>query len=128
MAAGVATSRANSMLNVLNNTADSAIASVTLKLHTGNPGADGTGNPSGHTGASSPVTWTASTTGTLARSGGGAFATISGVSTTDTISHISLWNSSTFLWSIPLSSNKVISNGDSLTVTTLTISLTPIAS
>lgn len=127
MTVGVAASRANSMLSVLNNTADSAIASVTLKLHIGDPGAAGTGNPSGHTSASTAVVWSAASGGSISRSSGGVFATISGVSTTDTISHISLWNSSTFLWSVPLSANKVISNGDSLTVSTLTISFTPIA-
>jgi len=48
---------------------------------------------------------------------------------TETISHISLWDSAgtTFLWSVALTASKSVVSGDSLQLTSLTLALTPIA-
>jgi hypothetical protein len=52
------------------------------------------------------------------------------MTTTETISHISVWDASTagnFLWSAALTTSKSVVNTDTLTFTTLGVSLTPIA-
>jgi hypothetical protein len=52
------------------------------------------------------------------------------MTTTETITHISLWDASSagnFLDSVALSASKPVTNGDTLTLTTLTLGFTPIA-
>lgn len=132
MTVGVASAKANAYLNVLRNTSDSAIATVDAKLHTGDPGSAGTSNVSQNTtnsGKSSAIVWSAASGGSMSYSSGGLFSAVAGLSspTTETVTHLSLWNSSTFIWSVALSASKSISNGDTLQITSLTIAFTPIA-
>jgi hypothetical protein len=101
---------------------------IYVKLHTADPGA------SGATAASANTTRVQSTrasasAGSSAQSGT-APSWASWASGSETISHISLWTASTagtFLGSAALTASKAVANGDTLTLSTLTIALTPIA-
>jgi hypothetical protein len=49
---------------------------------------------------------------------------------TETISHISFWDASTggnFMWSVALTASKSVINGDTLSMSSLTLAFTPIA-
>lgn len=125
MTAGPASATADGWLNVFRNTAFSGIGTVTVKLHVGDPGAAGTANPSAVTGGqtatfSAPV---GTTTRYIALSNTPQFS----MTTTEAISHISLWNGATFMWSVQLASVKNVNNGDTLTLTTLNLGVTSVA-
>ena len=121
MTVGLSSTTANAML-------DGQLGTVYVKLHTGDPGA------SGATAASANTTRVQSTrasasAGSQAQSGT-APSWASWASGSETISHISLWSASTagtFLGSAALSASKSIVNGDTLTLSSLTASLSPIA-
>lgn len=127
MAVGLATTTlANNWLNMLRGTAFTAPAALYVKLHTGDPGASAAANASAVTTRSLL---------TLAAASGGAVALTGtqpswSMTTSETISYISVWDSSTagnFLWSAQLSVSKTVANGDTLTLTTCGLSLTPLA-
>ena len=101
---------------------------IYVKLHTGDPGSAGTSNASANT-TRVQSTRASASAGSSAQSGT-APAWASWASGSETISHISLWTASTggtFLGSAALTASKSIVNGDSLTLSTLTIALSPIA-
>lgn len=127
MAVGLnATNLANNWLNMLRGTAFTAPSGLYAKLHTADPGA------SASNGASSNTTRVAVT---LSAASGGAVALTGtapswSMTATETISHVSLWDASTggnFLWSAALSVSKAVTSGDTLTLTSLGLTLTPIA-
>lgn len=127
MAVGLSTTNlANNWLNMLRGTAFTAPTGLYVKLHTGDPGAAGTANASAVTTRSQL---------TLAVASGGAVALTGtqpswSMTTSETVSYISVWdNASTgnFLWSAQLSVAKTVANGDTLTLTTCGLSLTPLA-
>ena len=127
MAVGLAaTTLANQWLNMLRAVAYTAPAALYVKLHTGDPGATATANASAVTTRSQL---------TLAAASGGAVALTGtqpswNMTTGETIAHISVWDNATagnFLWSAQLSVGKTVANGDTLTLTTCGLSLTPIA-
>lgn len=128
MAVGLsAVNLANSWLNMLRNVAFAEKANLYVKLHTGDPGSAGT------TTASAVTTRSALT---LAAASGGAVSLTGtqpswSMTTTETITHISIWDNLTagvFMWSAQLSVSKAVANGDTLTLTTCGMALTPIAS
>lgn len=125
MTVGAAAATANSWLNVFRATTYTGV-SVFLQLHTGDPGAAGTANQSTVTTRQS-VTFAAASAGSMALSSmGGTYS----MTATETISHVSLWTASsagTFLASGALSASKSVVNGDTLSISTLTLSFTPIA-
>jgi hypothetical protein len=95
-----------------------------VKLHTGDPGEDCTGSPAGET-TRKVATWAAAGSGSIAIS-----ATLSwtNVSTAETYSHWSLWDTvgpagGNPLWSGALSSNATVAIGDNFDITALTLSL-----
>lgn len=108
-----------------------------IQLHTADPGAAGTTSPC--SGASSAGTRKASTMGAAsggskAQTSGGSWTTWDGGSVT--ISHISCWTTAgsgnpatggTFQFSGALTSGKAITNGDTFNLTSLSVSVTPIA-
>ncbi len=125
MTAGVTAATANAWLNVWRNTAASAVATVFVKLHTGDPGSAGTANAAAVT-TRNQVTWAAASGGSMALSTLSAYS----MTTSETISHISFWDASTagtFLGSAALTASKTVANGDTLTFTTLTVAVSPIA-
>jgi hypothetical protein len=127
VAVGLATTTlANNWLNMLRGVAFTAPTGLYVKLHTGDPGAAGTANASAVTTRS---------TLTLAVASGGAVALTGtqpswSMTTSETIAYISVWDNASvgnFLWSAQLSVAKTVANGDTLTLTTCGLSLTPLA-
>lgn len=99
-----------------------APSGVYLKLHTGDPGEDGTNNAATETTRKS-VSWSAASSGSIAAS---ATVEWTNVSTTETYSHWSLWDASTAgncLWTGALSSSAAVTAGDTFQITSLTLSL-----
>lgn len=118
---------ANKVLDGITRTGSFPSAGVLyVKLHTGDPGSAGTTNASGVTSRS------AATFGSAASGGVGTMTNTPSwsMTSTETISHISLWDASTagnFLWSVALTASKSVSNGDTLNLSSLTLTFTPIA-
>ncbi|MGW6502962.1 phage tail fiber protein [Nonomuraea angiospora] len=125
MTAGLATAHAHGLLNLFRGTTYTAPAGVHVKLHTGDPGAAGTANASAVT-TRNQATWAAPSNGSMALSSLASYS----MTATETISHVSFWDASSggnFLESAALSASKNVTAGDTLTITTLTLSYTPIA-
>ena len=126
MTVGLATTTlANNWLNMLRGTAFTAPAATYIKLHTADPGAAGTSNASAVT-TRQAATFSAASSGALALSNSPSFS----MTATETITHISVWDASTagnFLWSAALTTSKSVVNTDTLTFTTLGVSLSPLA-
>lgn|SRR4051794_5786315 len=126
MAVGLAASLASNWLNTLKGTAFSTLAGSFIKLHTADPGAAATTAASANTTRVS-ATYTSSSSGSaLALSNTPTWA--SWASGSETISHISDWDASTagtFIFSAALTASKAVANGDTLTLTSLSVSLAP---
>lgn len=125
MTVGLAPATANAFLNVFRNTTYTAITSVFVKLHVGDPGAAGTTNASAVT-TRNAIVWAAASGGSMALSTLSAFS----MTTTETISHVSLWDASTagtFLQSAVLTASVPVINGSTLTFSAFTVAFTPIA-
>lgn len=125
MTAGRAAADANAVLNVWRGTTYTGLAGAFCKLHTGDPGAAGTANASAVT-TRNAITWNAASAGSM------TLSSLSGYSmtTTETITHISIWDAATngnFIASAALTASKNVTNGDTLTLSTLTVALSPIA-
>jgi hypothetical protein len=95
---------------------------VYVKLHTADPGEDGTSSAATNAIRQS-ASWATAASGSIATS-----STISwtSVSTTETYSHWSLWDASTAgncLWTGALSSSAAVTAGDTFQITALTLSL-----
>ena len=99
-----------------------APAGTYVKLHTGDPGEDGTANAATET-TRKVASWSAASSGSIATS---ATLEWTNVSTTETYSHWSLWDASTAgncIWSGALSSSAAVTAGDTFQITALTLSL-----
>lgn len=110
-------------LDMLGGTAFTAPAACYVKLHTGDPGEDGTSNAAGET-TRKVVTYAAASAGSKAANG--TLPSWTSVSTTETYSHVSLWDASTAgncLWTGALSSSVAVTAGDTFTLSALTVSL-----
>ena len=123
MADGVTAANANAALTTWTASASNA------QLHTGPPGAAGTGNVSSVT-TRPAVTWAAPSGGSVAANGTlpswNSWAGTNGEVDTD----ISLWSApsaGTFEFSAPLSAPVTMDTGDSLALTSITVTI-PIAS
>jgi len=117
---------ANKWLDMLGGTAFTAPAGAFAELHLGDPGANGTANPSTETSRKS-ITYSAASGGSKAMSNTPSWSWVQG---TETISHLAIWDASTsgnFLFSITLTASKQVANGDTLNITALSISFTPLA-
>ncbi len=127
MAVGLsAANLANKWLDMLRNTAFSEIAETHVKLHTGDPGANGTANASAVT-TREALSLDAASGGSVSLTGTPPSWTMTG---TETISHISIWTDATtgsFLWSAALATPKPVEADDTLTLTACGLSLTPVA-
>jgi hypothetical protein len=99
---------------VLRNT-DFTVTGVYVKLHIGDPGEAGTGNPAAET-TRKVATFSAASGGAATTS---ADVSWTAVSTTETYSHISLWDAVTAgncLWVGPLAVAKAVTAGDTFTL------------
>lgn len=130
MAAGLsAVNLANAWLNVVRGGGSgvtfTAPATIFGQLHTGDPGASGTGNVA-TTSTRQAFTFGAASAGAIALSNSPVFTGAA----TETITHISFWSASssgTFYWSAALTASKAINSSDTLTFTSAGIALTPLA-
>jgi len=126
MTVGLATtSLANNWLNMLRAVAFTAPAATYIKLHTADPGAAGATSPSAVT-TRQLATFAAAASGAIALNNSPAFA----MTATETISHISVWDAAAagnLLWTAALTTPKSVVNTDTITFTTLGVSLTPLA-
>jgi hypothetical protein len=121
-----ATNVVNKWLDWLAGNAETAPAANYVQLHTGDPGSAGTANVSAVT-TRSLATSAASSGGS--RSLTGTLPSWS-MTATETITHISVWSASTsgtFLHSIALTTSKSVVSGDTLTLATLAVSVSPLA-
>jgi hypothetical protein len=121
---GLASAAAAAILGVWRGTAYAGVTAY-CKLHIGDPGAAGTANASAVT-TRNAVTWNAPSAGQMTLSALAAYS----MTASETITHVSLWDSATagnFLGSAALTVAKTVSNGDTLTLNTLTIAYTPLA-
>lgn len=116
---------ANAWLNTVRGTSFS-IGATWAQLHIGTPGANGTSNLSA-------VTTRQQVTFAVAANGALALATTPqawNMTANETITDISIWSansSGTFYWSAPLTVAKTVANGDTLTLNTCGLSLSPLA-
>lgn len=130
MTVGLATTTlANKWLDMLGGTAFTAPTGTFVKLHTADPGAAGSTAPSSVT-TRPAITWSAAASGskgiTTTLPAWASWAGTNG----EVVTHISVWDSSTagnFLFSAALSASKTVNTGDTLTLSTLTFALTPLA-
>jgi len=122
-----AVNTADKLLNTIGRAGTTFTAgSLYVKLHTGDPGSAGTANASTVTTRVQP-TFSAASAGSMAMT---SMASTWSMTATETISHISLWDASTsgnFLWSVALTASKSVINGDTLSMSSLTLAFTPIA-
>lgn len=128
MTVGLSTTNlANAMLNGVRNT-NFAIASTYVQIHVSDPGASGTTGVSAGSTTRSAVTFSAASSGAIALTGTQPSWENGG--TSETITHISVWSASTsgnFLWSAALTTGKTWASGDTLTLTSCGLSLSPLA-
>lgn len=125
MTRGAAAATANAWLNVLRGTTYTGLAGLFVKLHTGDPGSAGTANASAVT-TRNALSLNAASGGSATLSSLGSYS----MTSTETISDVSLWDNATagsFVVSGQLSASKAVNNGDTLSFTTFTLSITPIA-
>lgn len=123
-----ATTLANKWLDVVSGTTFTAPSNTYVKLHTGDPGSAGTANASANT-TRVILAWSAASAGSKAIT-----TTLPSWATwaagSETITHISVWDNLTagnFLYSVALTASKPVTNGDTLNLTSHSISITPIA-
>lgn len=129
MTVGLSTANlANKILDHLRGgTAWTQPSGLYVKLHLGDPGANGTANPS-TVATRSQVTFAAASSGAIALTGTNPSWSMTA---TESVSHISVWDASSngnFLWSAALSVTKSVQSGDTLTLTSCGLSLGALAS
>lgn len=131
MTVGLATTPvANAFLNAIRSggTTMTVVAGTFVKLHTGDPGAAGTSAAAAGDTSRKAVTQSAAATGAIALNGTAPVFTNGG--TTETITHISVWDASTagtFLYSVALTTPQAWVSGNTFTLNTLGISIAPLA-
>lgn len=127
MTVGLIGTYANNLLNTIKGTAFSTLAGSFIKLHTGDPGVAAATAASANT-TRVAATWTNASAGSLPLSNTPTWATWA--SGSETISHISDWDASSAgnpIFTAALTSSKAVANGDTLTLTSASVSLAPIA-
>lgn len=129
MPRGFASGRANAMLDALR-TGGAAMTAVTTaycKLHTGDPGAAGTANAAVGDATRKQINHSVVSGGSMTLSNSPQWTN---GGTGETITDISVWDASTggnLQYTIQLTASKTWSSGDTLTLNTCTISMTPLA-
>jgi hypothetical protein len=127
MTVGIAAAQANSYLNTYRNTASAAITTVYAQLHTGDPGAAGTANVSVGSTTRNAITWNAPASGSMTLATLGSWTN---GGTSETLTHVSLWTASTagtFLQSFALTASQAWVSTNTFTISTFTVSFSPIA-
>jgi hypothetical protein len=112
----------NKILDAVGNNVSLAVAQAYVKLHTADPGEDGTVAPAGNT-TRVAVSFAVASAGSMVSD---ADVNWTSVSTTETYSHISLWDASTAgncLWTGALTAPKAVTAGDNFTIPTGSLTL-----
>lgn len=131
MTVGVSTTNvANKWLDAIRASGSTftVVANTYVKLHTGDPGSAGASNAAAGDTTRKAVTQSAASSGAIAISGTNPVWTNGGSS--ETISHISVWDASTsgnFLYSVALSASQAWVSGNTFTLTALGVSISPLA-
>lgn len=121
----------NAWLNVLRGTSAATFTGVTtlfIQLHTGDPGASGTANVSSTT-TRQALNYAAAGSGSQAITGTTQWTSWAGTNG-EVVTHISIWGASTagtFYYSVALTASKTVNTGDTLTQSTLSVSIAPLA-
>lgn len=128
MAVGLSTvNLANAWLNVLRGTTFTGVATPHAQLHTADPGVAGTTAASANVGGRQPINWAAASAGSMALAASPSW-TATGA---DTLTHVSVFSQlaagGTFYASAALAASKTVATSDTFTLTTLTISQSPLA-
>lgn len=128
MAVGLsAVNAANAFLNIFRGTTFTGVATPFIQLHTADPGASGTTAVSVGSATRNAITWNAASAGSM------TLATLSAWTnggTSETLTHCSLWSASTagtFYWSFALTASQAWVSTNTFTISTFTLSFTPIA-
>lgn len=114
--AGISTYLSDKYLDCLVNASGFNVASVFVQLHTADPGSAGTTAVAGNNVRKS-VAFAAASADSKATN---ADITWTNVSTSETYTHVSLWDASSngnFLWSGALTASKAVNSGDTFTLT-----------
>ena len=124
MATGLSAYTANKFLDALGNATAFSVADVYIKLHVGDPGANGTSNAATET-TRKVVTFAAASTGSIASDSAASWTNIAG---SQDATHFTAWDNLTagnFLFSGTITSNPYTA-GDTVTIASgsLTASLT----
>jgi hypothetical protein len=124
MATGLSAYTANKFLDALGNATAFSVTDVYIKLHVGDPGANGTSNPATET-TRKVVTFAAASNGTIASDSAATWTNIAG---SQDATHFTSWDNLTagnFLFSGTVTSNPYTA-GDTVTIESgsLTASLT----
>ena len=120
MADGLSTTVANAALNNIVGT-----DANNVQLHTGAPGSAGTSNVSSVT-TRPAVTWASASAGSVAANGTNPAWTSWAGSNGEVDTHISFWSASssgTFGFSMPLNASVTMDTGDSLTLTSISVTI-----
>jgi hypothetical protein len=102
------------------------LAGTWIQLHTGDPSAAGTSNLSVNT-TRQQATFAGASSGTIALS---AAPTPWNMTASETIVAISVWSAATGgvpYWTAPLTTSQAVSNGDTVTLNTCSLSVGPLA-
>lgn len=104
------------------------VAGTYVKLHTADPGSAGATAAAAGSTTRVAVTQSAASGGAIAQSGTAPVWTNGG--TSETLTHISVWDALTagnFLYSVALTSSQAWASGNTFTLTTLGVSIAPLA-
>jgi hypothetical protein len=124
MATGISSYLANAWLDAVGNNTSFAVATVYVKLHVGDPGANGTSNAATET-TRKAASFAAASTGSIASDAAITWTNIAG---SQDATHFSAWDNETagnFLFSGTITANAYTA-GDTFTISSgaLTVSLT----
>jgi hypothetical protein len=129
MVVGVSqTNLSHQWLNWIRAVATTAPAATYVKLHTADPGSAGATAAAVGSATRVVATFSAAASSAIALTGTNPVWTNGG--TTETLTHISVWDAITagnFLWSAALTASQAWSSTNTFTLTTLGVSITPIA-
>ena len=126
--ANLANGWANSIRGNSNGTSFTAPSVLAVKLHTGDPGSAGTSNASSVT-TRNAIGFGAASSGAISLASTVSWTSWAGTNG-EVVSHISVWDSTTagnFLFSVALTASKTVNTGDTLTLSTLTFTFSPLA-
>jgi len=130
MTAGINPVIANQILDSLfSNAAWTPPAACYVQLHTGDPGVAGTANISSYT-TRTAVTWSSSVNGTKSIAAPLTITASWAATNNEVITHVSFWSavtSGTFVVSDQLLNSVTAATGASVTLSSLTAPLTPVA-